>query len=151
MGASANRVWNPDVAGSSGSQVRVLSGTPSVYKAVVRKKARTMSDDPVAEYNRALQAREAAIAEVERMVQTIADGANKLRNWQDVSVSDLRPAVSFPAGRTRIITGDQWPTGQQIGETLKAYHDAGEQARNAWSRVGPEQKGALLPPPAPYE
>lgn len=110
-----------------------------------------MSDDPVADYSQALQDRGAAIAAAERMVSRVTDGANKLREWRRVSVSNLRPAVSFPAGSHRIITGDAWPSAQEIAETIKAYHDAGGAAREAWSRIPAGQRGAMTPPPDPYE
>ncbi len=106
-----------------------------------------MSGDPVADYSQALQERNAATAAIESMVKRVADGANKLGSWESVVVSNI-PGASFPEGNLRLtIAGDQWPSGQDIADTLLAYHKAEGAARGAWNRVPESQRGALRPPP----
>ncbi len=130
-------------------------GTMSIdeYRAILLGPA-TEGDDPetvanlgaVADYSEAIKTRERAIREVEQMVKIIQDGANNLGRWDEVTVANI-PGATFPIGRTRSITGDRWPTGQQIADTLRAYHTANHDAMTAWRRVPPELRGVLTPPP----
>ena len=134
-------------------------GTMSIdeYRAILHGPA-TESGDPetivnpeaVADYSEALKARQRAIIEVENMVMSIKEGADKLGRWQDVTIANI-PGASFPVGRRLSIAGDRWPTGQQIADTLRAYHIANQEARSAWGRVPPKLRGVLQQTPDIYE
>jgi nucleotide-binding universal stress UspA family protein len=84
---------------------------------------------------------------VVRLVTTIQQAAKHLEHWQAVHVA--RAGAGFPKEVTmvgRAIDASAWPTGQQIAETLSAWHEAAERARTAWACL-PEAARAGVPPP----
>ncbi len=46
------------------------------------------------------------------------------------------------------LNGDEWPSAQQIAETLAALHQARKKATSAWAILSPADQSNLPPPPS---
>ena len=107
-----------------------------------------MSTDTVTIYESALAAHERAKAQVERMVKVISDGANKLRDYDRVGVSNSN--VGFPPEVTftgQSINANEWPSAQNLAEALSAYHETRHEAANAWRAVPDSIRHVVKEPP----
>lgn len=99
-------------------------------------------------YLNALRTVQQCERDVLRVVATIQDASKSLERWPAVHVAHA--GAGFPKDVTmmgRRIDASTWPTGQQLGETLSAWHAATEAARVAWGRVPREERREFPPPP----
>jgi hypothetical protein len=89
-----------------------------------------------------------AIASAERLVKIIRDGALVLQDWKRVMVSNAQ--VGFPAEvaltRSPSINASDWPTGQQLAEALRRYHNARGDLRRAYDAIPEAQRDAIRGP-----
>ena len=70
------------------------------------------------------------------MIKVISDGANKLRDYERVGVSNS--SVGFPPEVTftgESINASEWPSAQNLAEALSAYHETRHEATNAGGAV----------------
>ena len=106
-----------------------------------------MTTDHMAGYAAANKSYELATAEVEQMVRIVLDGAKKLgTDWRDVTFANVG-SLKFPVGLRATITGDRWPTGLQLAETLSAWHAAKHALENAYRAIPTESRDMVKPPP----
>jgi hypothetical protein len=101
--------------------------------------------DPIAAYQDALRKRDEAERKANRLAQYMVNAGEVLKNWRDVSFSNL--SVSYPIGRRYSIIGDQWPTGLEIASALSEYHTAHHEAQNAYRRIPADKRSIITPPP----
>lgn len=105
-----------------------------------------MSIDSIQNYQEALRKLESARHKVDRFVIEINNGANSLRTWDQVVISNVQ--VGFPPeAHVHSINADNWPTAQQLAEALSEWHKANHAVNNAWQAIPKEHKTGLQPPP----
>lgn len=105
-----------------------------------------MSDE-VTSYLSTKKALDDATARCEQHAATFAEIGNAFRTWREVGFSNL--GVGYPAGAIRKhIDGQRWPDPKTVAEDLSVWHQARHELENAWSRVPPELRSGLVPPPS---
>lgn len=107
------------------------------------------SEDPIAKYQDALSALDAAERAAQTVVGIVIDVGNKLaRNWKRVTVANADPPIPFPVGAvTDSVNASTWPTAQELGQAMAAWHTARHEARNAWSAIPAERRVGIQGPP----
>jgi len=104
-----------------------------------------MSEDPIQPYLEALRNLEVITRQVEHVVGEIIKGAEALRDWKHVTVANGK--TSFPAEALRnSINPDNWPTIQQLAETLSEWHQSRRAVENAWNAIPRDRRFGLQPP-----
>ena len=104
-----------------------------------------MADNPIADYQSALEAFDSAVGKAEEMVMSINHSTHKLSRWRDISVSDGK--TKFPVSIQESINPREWPSLDDLAQTLSAYHTALHEVGNAFRRIPDNQRGAVKPPP----
>ncbi|HEX6031454.1 MAG TPA: hypothetical protein VFY90_08475 [Tepidiformaceae bacterium] len=67
------------------------------------------------------------------------------RDWKDAGVSNL--GHQYPPSVKTFLDGKTWPSAQEIGDRLVAWHAANEETRSAWAEVPAELQSGLQKPP----
>jgi hypothetical protein len=105
-----------------------------------------VNDDPVKSYQDALQKYQTATNNVESLVASITGLAKIMKEWQEVRVADGK--TQFPVGVGKYtINPKDFPTIQQVAETLSAWHQVRHQLNNKWNSIPRERQIGLQPPP----
>ncbi|MFC0132015.1 hypothetical protein [Massilia eurypsychrophila] len=105
----------------------------------------------IEEYQEALELHQASIQKCAKHADFIHHASKILDNWRTAMVSNTDagfPAELALSGRTPTIDAAQWPTAQQIGADMAAYHATKSAAQQAHSRIPDAQRAVILPPPA---
>lgn len=103
-----------------------------------------MTLDPIREYLDARQTLEEATRRTQSAVTRIEVAAERLRRWREVVTPS---AGGFPIEMVNALSIDPWPTAQEVGNLLKAWHQAKREADNAWQGVPEGHRYGLQPPP----
>ena len=110
-----------------------------------------MSVDPARRYLDAKAKLDSAEARVINLASFLTQVANSLqKDYWNFIVSNVQ--VGFPVGvgsggAAFSLNADNWPSAQQIAETLAELHSARHAAVNAWSALSPNDRGSLPKPP----
>ena len=108
-----------------------------------------MSIDPIREYSNAKTEQAKAQKVVQDMTFVIDKVATALRcNPSAFTIANVRigsPAEVIPSALESLNAND-WPTAEQIAESLKAMHDAHHKAQTLWASLTDSDKENLLPP-----
>ena len=105
--------------------------------------------DPGHKYLDAKAKLDSAEKAVTNLVSCLDQVVNALRKdpWS-FSVSNVK--VSFPTEAVMggySLNGDEWPSAQQIAETLATLHQARKEVTSAWASLSPADRSNLPPPP----
>ena len=110
----------------------------------------------VAAYQSAYQRYEEAESKAEALVKVIRDAGDVLRSWKQAIVANssvgsfvLEGGLSPSASRKLVIDAQQWPTGDQLAQTLMACLKARKAAQAAWDAVPANSRNSLKDPPPP--
>jgi hypothetical protein len=90
-----------------------------------------MTDDPRLKLVEAEEALKRAARDAERVVDVIVDAGEKLQNWQNVRVSDIKIPIEGLGSSAPSINAKQWPTPKRLAEVLAAWHKADKAVLNA--------------------
>ncbi|MBA3530578.1 MAG: hypothetical protein H0T73_01465 [Ardenticatenales bacterium] len=108
-----------------------------------------MTEDPISNYQRAIAALQAASARAEQYGALVTQTATSLREWKKVVMTNVEgefPADLVAGRNTKSINGVDWPTAQQLADTLLNYHNAKKAVDTAWQAISEEQRQILQPP-----
>jgi hypothetical protein len=83
-----------------------------------------MTDNPRLKLHNAEEKLKRATREAERVVRVITDAGEKLRNWQNVRVSDIKIPIEGLGSSAPSINAKKWPTARQLTKVLAAWHKA---------------------------
>jgi hypothetical protein len=104
--------------------------------------------DAIEKYQQAVNELKAAVAGAERIVKVVLEGAASLRDWKHALVANATGA--FPpelgAARNAPLNANEWPSGQQLADSLIRYHDARSELRKAYEAVEDTHRGVVKPP-----
>ena len=106
-----------------------------------------MADDPVADYQAALQEFEASVGRVQEMVTNIRGVSNKLNSWKESSVADGTTKFPTNLDDRKAINPREWPSLSELAQTLSAYHAALREVGNAYQKIPDNQREAVKLPP----
>ncbi len=90
-----------------------------------------MANDLRLKLNDAEEALKRATREAERVVGVITDAGKKLRDWQNVRVSDIKIPIEGLGSSAPSINAKKWPTARQLTKVLAAWHKADKAVLNA--------------------
>ena len=90
-----------------------------------------MDDDLQLKLIQAEDGLEQATRDAERVVGVITDAGEKLRNWKNVRVSDIKIPIEGLGSSAPSINAKQWPTAEQLAKVLAAWHQADRAVLNA--------------------
>ena len=106
-----------------------------------------MSEDPIQTYLEVLRNLEVVTRQVEHVVGEVIKVAGALRDWKHVTVANGK--TSFPAEALKnSINPDNWPTIQQLAESLSGWHQSRRAVENAWNAIPRDRRFGLQPPPS---
>jgi hypothetical protein len=89
-------------------------------------------------------------AHAEMIVKRVNDGASKLVDWKTLLVTNCQ--AQFPdrltlrAHPSLSLDAANWPTGEQIGEILAKYHQAGQSVWAAYGTLSKSEQEAVQRP-----
>jgi hypothetical protein len=104
--------------------------------------------DAIEKYQQAVNELKTAVSGVERIVKIVLEGASSLRDWKHALVANANGGFPPELGSSRNapLNATEWPTGQQIADSLIRYHDARFELRKAYEAVQDTHRGVLKPP-----
>jgi hypothetical protein len=104
---------------------------------------------PIEDYKAAGQEHRDALERCKIMVERIRKGAEILKQWETAVIANVQAVFPDSAGfrrPTMQIDGANWPTGQQLGEALAAYHSTREKVFRKFDAI-PEPEREILQGP----
>lgn len=107
-----------------------------------------MANDPVQVYLDSSTSLDKATHILTKMIRTITDAAEKLRDPSRVAV--LGPGLGIQphlVGTSSTIDAEEWPSAQQLHQALFDWQKADEACRIAWGLVPKPRRSGLQPPP----
>jgi hypothetical protein len=104
--------------------------------------------DAIERYQLAVNELKAAVSGAERIVKVVLEGAASLRDWKHALVANAAGGFPPQLGSTRNapLNATEWPSGQQIADSLIRYHEARAELRKAYESVKDIHRGVLKPP-----
>ena len=104
--------------------------------------------DAIERYQQAVNELKAASSGAERIVKIVLEGAGSLRDWKHALVANSTGGFPPELGSSRNapLNANEWPSGQQIADSLIRYHDARSEVRKAYEAVKDIHRGVLKPP-----
>jgi len=105
--------------------------------------------DPVAEYQSALTALQAAESNAESIAKSIAAVGIKASHWKTLMISntDVRFPMEIGLNPQHVsIDFNQWPSISEFRDALQTYHDLRSEIKNAWSRIPADRRVGLSAP-----
>ncbi len=104
-----------------------------------------MSEDPIKSYQDALQKYDAVSRQAEGLAQYLVGLSSIMKDWQHVTVADGK--TQFPVGTGKYsINPKDFPTIQQVAETLSLWHQVRHDLRNRWGAIPQDRRVGLQPP-----
>lgn len=107
-----------------------------------------MVNDPVQAYLESSRLLDSTAQTLTKMVRTITDAAEKLRNPATVAVLGRGLGIQpHLVGTPATIEADEWPSAQQLHQALFNWQQADEACHIAWGLVPKPHRSGLQPPP----
>ena len=107
-----------------------------------------MTADPVQVYLESSRSLASATQVLSKIIRTITDAAEKLRNPLSVAVTGA--ACGIPPhlhGTQNTIQADEWPSAESIAQALLGLQNAHDSCHIAWGLVPVSRRSGLQPPP----
>lgn len=84
------------------------------------------------------------------MAQVVSRGAVALDHWQVAMVSNCQgvfpPEVTLRQDAASQINASEWPSGQDIANTLRAYHSAWQRVKEFYAAIPATERAAVQSP-----
>ena len=90
-----------------------------------------MADELRLKLIHAEEALQQATRDAERVVGVITDAGEKLRNWQNVRLSNIKIPIEGLGSSAPSIDAKRWPAADELAKILAAWHEADRAVLNA--------------------
>jgi hypothetical protein len=104
-----------------------------------------MGEAQVTRYREAFRTAEDATNRVYEFIRSIHRIAETLRDWPRVQIS-IAGVKTLPPECTLLIDANTWPSAEDLGHILSAWHRMKRDVQDAWADLSADEQRTLKPP-----